>query len=116
MTTKHTPGPWKAQQDCRSYRNAGIFDGKNPDSQGNQNAWGIYGRHTRIAVLHEAESWRCQELVNADARLIAAAPDLLEALERLTRFHENGGSHRHSLDFLVRCARLAIEKATGESK
>lgn len=77
-----TPGPWKAQQDCRSYRNAGIFDGTNPDKDGNQNAWAIYGQ-TRIALLSEAEAWLPQSEVNANARLFAAAPEMLAALEKI---------------------------------
>jgi hypothetical protein len=91
--TKHTPGPWTAQQDCRSYRNTGIFDGNNPDAQGNQNAWAIYG-HTRIAILTEAETWLPQQQVDANARLIAAAPELLEELRNCVR---------HNADILDNC-------------
>lgn len=84
-----TPGSWKAQQDCRSYRNDGIFNGQNPDPQGNQNAWAIYGNGYRIAVLEEAENWRSQNEVNANARLMAAAPDLLAAVNALLAALEN---------------------------
>lgn len=87
--SRPTPGSWKAQQDCRSYRNNGIFNGQNPDPQGNQNAWAIYGNGSRIAVLEEAESWRSQNEVNANARLMAAAPDLLEAVKVLLAALEN---------------------------
>lgn len=82
---------WTAQQDCRSYRNTGIIDGNNPDPYGNQNAWGIYGEHGRIAVLEEAATWNTQETINANARLIASSPDLLAALEEL----ERETSHAH---------------------
>lgn len=81
IPTQPTPGPWKAQQDCRSYRNEGIFDGNNPDPSGNQNAWGVYGAGSRIALVSEAESWITQEQVNANARLMAASPTLKETLD-----------------------------------
>lgn len=81
---KHSPGPWKAKQDCRSWRSTkGVFTGENPDAQGNQNAWAIYTTETRIALLSEAETWNPQEQVNANAALIAASPTLLAALERI---------------------------------
>jgi len=48
---------------------------------------------------------------NADARLIAAAPDLLEALENLLKVYEGeGGTQYHAGDI----ARAAIAKAKGE--
>jgi len=47
----------------------------------------------------------------ADARLIAAAPELLEALENLLKVHEGeGGTQHHAGDM----ARAAISKAKGE--
>ena len=82
-TTRHTPGPWKAQCDCRSYRNRGIFTGDDPDPYGNRNAWGIYGPCRRIARLEEADTQHPQAQVDADARLIVRAvnahADLLAA-------------------------------------
>lgn len=85
MTTQppHTPVPWKAQQDLRSWRNEGIFDGTNPDRYGNQNAWGIYGDHTLIMQLQEAESWRSQEEVNANANFLVLAVNHHDELVRL---------------------------------
>ena len=50
----------------------------------------------------------------ANARLITAAPELLEACERLLAwdyFHEAGGRVQEDAEF----ARAAIEKATGEN-
>jgi hypothetical protein len=63
MTDKHTPGPWTIRQ---------------------ENQRGIYGN----ILIQDSNSHTIAELVpsnrrrgKADARLIAAAPELLEALE-----------------------------------
>jgi hypothetical protein len=68
MTQKHTPGPWTDQTD-----------------DGSQ--WGIYDRHGRCVAQAQqvaplANDYT-QEERTANARLISAAPDLLEALEGL---------------------------------
>lgn len=68
--SQHTPGPWIAQQDLRSYKNNGIITN-------GPYAWGIYAT-TRIACLEEIFS---DDEQAANARLIAAAPKLLVALE-----------------------------------
>ena len=89
----HTPGPWK-------------WDG-----------------HLEQAIITadsgEEVLWGCgccdspRLLCEADARLIAAAPELLEALENLLKVHEGeGGTQCHAGDI----ARAAIAKAKGESE
>lgn len=57
----------------------------------------------------------------SDARLLAAAPELLEALESFLRVPSIGSSGPGSStivvqDFNLRAARAAIAKATGETK
>ena len=80
MTSKHTPGPWVAHETLVLFpKNAGGFDIRNCPNP------------------------------ESNARLIAAAPDLLEALQRLYKDlpyvnQANGGMQ----------ARAAIAKATGE--
>jgi len=77
----HTPGPWKAQKDIRSFRNDGVFtDGPF--------TWGIYADGMRIANMTEAFDWNPEEKIEANARLIADAPktkeqrdDMLAALK-----------------------------------
>ena len=119
-TTRHTPGPWKAQCDCRSYRNRGIFSGDDPDPYGNRNAWGIYGPCRRIARLEEADRQHHQAQVDADARLIAAAPDLLVTLKRLGEAAsvvvaaDPARSGMYALQVAINEAYNAMVKAEGE--
>ena len=57
--------------------------------------------------------------VMADARLIAAAPDLLEALQELCEIVEDAIEQKSAKDldgFTLQPARAAIARATGESK
>jgi hypothetical protein len=61
-TTQHTAGPW---------------------TQGDDNPLSIYGKYTNVATVHgtHATGARTEEEARANARLIAAAPDLLAALK-----------------------------------
>ena len=117
MTTKHTPGPWTIGYG-RSYQNRGIFDGGEVDSYGNQNVRLINGLETRIACMEEAETWRPQKTVNADARLIASAPELLEALRGLYAFCLNNiadmsEANGHTGSVQMKAARCALGQAEG---
>ena len=56
----------------------------------------------RIAVCESAE----------DARLIASAPDLLDALELILSAEDRG----FGMDYVKGCARAAIAKAKGETQ
>lgn len=98
MSAQHTPGPWKAV--CRSVAYEG---GEWPESEFLQ--WEVEGPRV--------PSGR-GEFFRADARLIAAAPDLLAALE-------SAADSLQQLADLNRCpanmkglrlARAAIDKAT----
>lgn len=91
---KHTPGPWEA---CER--------GDYEDFDGNSNV--ILGDDRRIAVVQNNGS----EEAEANAYLVAAAPDLLEALASLLRKVECGSALHCSL-----CdqARAAIAKAKGQ--
>jgi hypothetical protein len=90
--SKYTPGPWRPDTDEWS-----VVAGDEAD-----------GSFRYVA----------QECLSADARLIAAAPELLEALERLTNRVDPGVRGRdHGIKSLVdalKAARAAIAKATGE--
>jgi hypothetical protein len=83
--SKHTPGPWAVIESPRGYIVAardGVYD---------------------IAVIRDIGS----EDNHANARLIACAPDLLEALRPLTK-----GVYWIT-DAQVKAARAAIAKAEG---
>ena len=86
-TTKHTPGPW-------TYR-------KDDDS--------IIAPHEGLQVcqLNDGTNSQCE----ANAALIAAAPELLEALKGLAD-HAHQCAHFGAMDLLER-ADSAIEKAEG---
>jgi len=97
MKTTHTPGPWIA---CK----------------------GDAGQHINIECKRAGND--CQPIATlkgpdkeANARLIASAPELLEALEGLLDQIENGmpftGSKKDMERASVEQARAAIAKATG---
>lgn len=86
MTTKHTPGPWhlSAAKDCIWHQD-----------------------HGRICTPpNHAQVWNWEQ----NARLIAAAPDLLEALANI--INESAMSDRIESDYYA-AALAAIAKATG---
>ena len=87
---KHTPGPWFATKD--SQWNAIAHVGR---------AWNI---STQLALSHFGD-------VDADANLIAAAPELLEALREIIA----DGVHCDVVPHLHRKALAAIAKATGSA-
>ena len=84
---KHTPGPW------------------NYDRSG----YSLYVNSGRELVTALSMDGKRLETSEANARLIAAAPDLLALAERIARLPEHG----HYLA-LIDEARAAISKATGE--
>lgn len=89
----HTPGPW-------------VTD--NSVLRGSVNRLEEPRRH--IALVSDWEKVSGDRLENeANARLIAAAPDLLEALKTLVRHAEKCGRSAGVYD----TARAAIAKATG---
>lgn len=110
---KHTPGPWEVSElrertTTGDWRDASYIEA----SAGWANS-GMAGKRTVAIVGH----WKDRPNPQADARLIAAAPELLEALENLVGLCEAGdGSeeyHRHEPQEM-KDARAAIKKARGE--
>lgn len=92
MTTQHTPGPWVINRG----------DYSDTASIGSSDWWGL----AEVFIRLEGDT-KDHPAGLANARLIAAAPDLLEALERVLRV-----SDRATADYYF--AKAAIKKAKGE--
>jgi len=96
MTNKHTPGPWKSDivQVTREFFKGGrLVEGITTESG------------QIVAITGEGD---------ADARLIAAAPDLLAALQRLVSGCDNNADADGNVDMdmaMFAEARAAIAKA-----
>ncbi len=91
----HTPGPWKVHDEGHSY------------------PWEIFPMEggTLIArVSKEANTDITPEIAAANAHLIAAAPDLLEALKSILRSAED----IQGASFIAMEASDAIAKAEGK--
>lgn len=102
--SKHTPGPWKA---VISENNAG---GWVPMRQ-------YITIETESEIIAAYDTFSCEypddDENAANARVMAAAPDLLEALKRCVgslRSVSPGGDGDHDVEF----ARAAIAKAEGQ--
>ena len=103
MTVKHTPGPWA------------IFV---PKSLSNDDM--VYGIDTNNGIKSESVVlFDGGILKKEDARLIAAAPDLLDALKGIIGYFDSGNSVSVSQATIkassdeIKAARAAIAKATG---
>jgi hypothetical protein len=97
--SKHTPGPWEAKNNGTHWNNKEIDN------------WIItYGNDDEQIVDHVYEE--------ANARLIAAAPELLAACEEFERWHEVVSSdsyHSEWTQALAQKMRAAIAKARRET-
>ena len=97
MTVKHTPGPWRVEVDT------------DPEASW-ERKWPTINAEKYEVVGCEG-FYGDYETDMANARLIAAAPDLLEALQRLL----NAENDEYLTPIGVRnLARAAIAKATGK--
>lgn len=102
MTTKHTPGPWEVSSGDNYEVRSPLMPKEFPhlfknDSTGDFVAY--IGNHA------DDFGW-------ANANLIAAAPDLLEALEKLLDVYD---AFDMPIGPTVILARAAVEKAKGKS-
>lgn len=124
MTTKHTPGPWYAGEPFE------IFPGAGLRFHISQAEGAPYTPHYSDVAQFVAETISSEKLAiqQANARLIAAAPELLAALEdcqtALEWAIEQGGGpaceHEAGVCFCneknaLNYARAALRKARGET-
>jgi len=96
--TNHTKGPWEL-------------------SEGNTSVWAVSPMNARVRIADVKQHSPMNGINNeANARLIATAPDLLEALEGLLSLHDPDGKFQpsHYKPFLS-AAKTAIAKAKGET-
>ncbi len=104
--TKHTPGPWKT-----AYSIDSGFEVRGGDPlqivalmPGSAQEWDGFR-------MHKSE---CHDLCKADSRLIAAAPDLLEACENIKSYLSHGeGDEPNGLRLIsaIELLNAAIAKA-----
>lgn len=95
MTTKHTPAPWRYQP--------------GRDSRPPYVIRGSEGGFVVVGMTADRQE--------ADAALIAAAPDLLSALEQmLAAFVDDPLTHQYTSGTAADAARYAIAKAKGEQQ
>lgn len=96
--SEHTPGPWTVS-DKNSYDDFNIRDGD---------------KRVVAQAIHPWTVDNAADEVAANARLIAAAPDLLAALEAVVRDVERVAKNDVIWPATLKQARAAIRKATAE--
>ena len=102
METKHTPGPWRViVDDC------GPLAGRPSVVASEELDCGIV--HWDGFVQEYWRSARGDKEIEANARLIASAPDLLEIVQFMANF-DGRNNNKHLKDL----AKTAYTKATGE--
>lgn len=97
---KHTPGPWGYSQ----WPDQSIF---------NIHAGGFAEAFAVVKNVENAHRGMGSVETRANARLIAAAPELLAALEAMLNYANLGAYERADA---VKAARAAIAKAKGEER
>jgi len=104
MTTKHTPGPWSLETvrtSCGVCHKVGPFPGRRENDK---------PRHACLYADYPSESNPADQELLANANLISAAPELLDALEGLLAVSVDT-SPAELLAMIA--ARAAIDKARG---
>lgn len=112
MSATHTPGPWKYQRDGRSDAMLGKpgWDSDDPTQCGRN----VYGNTYLVAHVPDTSPWCIEAEAEANAHLIAAAPELLAAL----LFVANDPRDFLGTQFTpqdAKAIRDAIAKATGKA-
>ena len=113
---KHTPGPWEVVNGCDVFSGLGATN-RNGVACDSDDGW-------HIADCANGKTFIDGELVGdleyseqaANAKLISAAPDLLEALQAALEWIDNAAHGVESYeDEVMESGRAAIAKALGEA-
>lgn len=102
--TQHTPGPWTTSGDCYQEKGSWVVTIQSNNAPPEMN------------IAAEALSEHKEQAI-ANAHLIAAAPDLLEAAQACAEWLDLVKQNYPDMAGLIRgmeAARAAIAKATGE--
>ncbi|HEJ4644000.1 TPA: hypothetical protein ACWMI6_005978 [Pseudomonas aeruginosa] len=108
--SKHTPGPWVLDTIPTSVgicHRIGPFPPRRPDD--------VKVRHACLYADYPSASNPADEELEANARLIAAAPELLEALQHIEEYWNRDSNEQAMTDALwhiIETAQAAIAKAT----
>lgn len=97
----HTPGPWRLKRDANREEYSVNVPPKDPGAVG----------YLQIASLNFGFDEPFESQQHANARLIAAAPDLLAALKAMMSYYDTPSAPWALLD----PARAAIARAEGRS-
>lgn len=106
MDVKHTPGPWNIGSSDLPVSRMSIHCKGHKDSCHSTVA--LMVSRGVIGISHDEEF--------ANARLIAAAPDLLKALETLLSLHDARVDTADAWNVSMEEARAAISKAIGDQQ
>ncbi len=111
---KWTPGPWKA--DIRRGCVVIYPANEHHESLGRAEEWAIHCKVGRLVRDDQGRPlrWEVPEEVVANARLIAAAPDLYDALVALSAAVECCLDEPDVVKHAVEEAKVALRKARGE--
>jgi hypothetical protein len=113
MSTQHTPGPWIGANEHGKYNPYHTWRADDENKLVSKTAAIWAGGKVIALVVHSSNRFTVESdpSIDANARLIAAAPDLLEALkDAVSRQAYREGSGPNWWEN----ARAAIAKATGE--
>ena len=112
MTAKHTPGPWATYFCNPGERNGVIYSESLSEFSANICEL-VADTCIKDNDRRRGDKWVFSEQRAADARLIAAAPDLLAALSEMLSASDLGDLD--SLANAAQSARATIAKARGQS-
>lgn len=108
--TKHTPGPWDIESDpCHFDTHSTVVGGRHFSYRPGKDSF-VLPRELIVQVGGQSSV----EEQEANACLIAAAPDMLAALKAVASAADHGDSGH--LDWALKLANAAIAKAEGRAE